>query len=86
MAFSTRHQLTYWGIAGAALFAVLWFLGDVLLPFVLGAAIAYFLDPLADKLERLGLSRVLAVLVWCCCGSALALFWLLLSRRLVFFL
>ena len=61
MAFSTRHQLTYWGIAGAALFAVLWFLGDVLLPFVLGAAIAYFLDPLADKLERLGLSRVLAV-------------------------
>tara|TARA_B110000008_G_scaffold17915_1_gene16652 strand:- start:236 stop:1336 length:1101 start_codon:yes stop_codon:yes gene_type:complete len=63
MAFSTRHQLTYWGIAGAALFAVLWFLGDVLLPFVLGAAIAYFLDPLADKLERLGLSRVLAVLV-----------------------
>jgi predicted PurR-regulated permease PerM len=38
-------------------------LGDVLLPFVLGAAIAYFLDPVADKLERLGLSRVLAVLV-----------------------
>ena len=63
MAFSTRDQLTYWGIAGAALFAVLWFLGDVLLPFVLGAAIAYFLDPIADKLERLGLSRILAVLV-----------------------
>ena len=63
MALSTRDQLTYWGIAGAALFAVLWFLGDVLLPFVLGAAIAYFLDPIADKLERLGLSRILAVLV-----------------------
>ena len=63
MALSTRDQLTYWGIAGVALFAVLWFLGDVLLPFVLGAAIAYFLDPIADKLESLGLSRILAVLV-----------------------
>ena len=63
MAFSARDQLTYWGVAGAALFAVLWFLGDVLLPFVLGAAIAYFLDPIADRLERLGLSRIMAVLV-----------------------
>ena len=39
---------------------ILWFLGDVLLPFVLGGAIAYFLDPVADRLERLGLSRVAA--------------------------
>ena len=32
--------------------------GSTLLPFLLGAAIAYFLDPIADRLERLGLSRV----------------------------
>ena len=40
--------------------AVLWFLGDILLPFVIGAAIAYFLDPIADRLENMGLSRALA--------------------------
>ena len=34
--------------------------GDVLLPFVLGGAVAYFLDPLADRLERMGASRALA--------------------------
>lgn len=42
---------------------VLWFLGDVLLPFVLGGAIAYFLDPVADRLERMGCSRVMATAI-----------------------
>ena len=50
----------YWGIAAAIFLLVLWFLGDVILPFVLGAAIAYFLDPVADRLERLGTSRAVA--------------------------
>ncbi len=36
---------------------LMWLLGDVLLPFVLGAAIAYLLDPVADILEAKGLSR-----------------------------
>ncbi|HKK97256.1 MAG TPA: AI-2E family transporter, partial [Marivita sp.] len=44
----------------AVLIVTLWFLGDVLLPFVLGGAIAYFLDPVADRLEKLGLSRAAA--------------------------
>ncbi len=57
MALPVRIQLKYWGIAAAVLAVMLWFLGDVLLPFVLGSAIAYFLDPLADRLERAGLSR-----------------------------
>lgn len=34
-----------------------------MMPFILGAAVAYLLDPLADRLERLGLSRTLAVVV-----------------------
>jgi len=63
MALPAREQAKYWGIAAAALFAVLWLLGDVLLPFVLGGAIAYLLDPLADRLERWGLSRVLSTVV-----------------------
>lgn len=61
MALPIKEQATYWGIATVALFAVLWVLGDVILPFVLGGAIAYLLDPAADRLEALGLSRGLSV-------------------------
>ncbi|MGD1882866.1 MAG: AI-2E family transporter [Paracoccaceae bacterium] len=63
MALPVRDQVRYWGIAAAVFFVVLWFLGDQLLPFVLGGAIAYFLDPVADRLERLGASRVAATAV-----------------------
>lgn len=63
MALPVKQQATYWGITIAALMVTLWFLGDVILPFVLGGAIAYCLDPIADRLERLGLSRVLSVTV-----------------------
>ncbi len=63
MTLPVRDQLKYWGIAAAVFAVVLWFLGDVLLPFVLGAAIAYFLDPLADRLEALGCSRRLATAI-----------------------
>lgn len=60
MALPTNDQLRYWGIAAAVFFLLLWFLGDVLLPFIVGGAIAYFLDPVADRMERMGLSRVAA--------------------------
>jgi len=63
MALPVRDQLRYWGIALVATALVLWFLGDVLLPFVLGGAIAYFLDPAADRLERAGCSRPLATAI-----------------------
>jgi predicted PurR-regulated permease PerM len=63
MALSVREQLKYWGIAAAVFFLVLWLLSDVILPFVLGAAIAYLLDPIADWLQRRGLSRTLATVV-----------------------
>lgn len=57
MSLPVRDQLKYWGIAAAVFALVLWFLGDVLMPFILGGAIAYFIDPVADRLERAGLSR-----------------------------
>lgn len=51
--------------AGVAALAVLcwlvYLLSGVLTPFLAGAAIAYFLDPLADRLQRMGCSRTLAV-------------------------
>lgn len=63
MALPVRDQITYWGIAAAGFFVLLWYLGDVILPFVLGGAIAYCLDPIADWFERLGLSRMTATIL-----------------------
>jgi predicted PurR-regulated permease PerM len=57
-----RRQATYWGIAAAVFFLVLWALGQVMLPFVLGGAIAYCLDPIADRLQRVGFSRIWATI------------------------
>ncbi|MEM6305541.1 MAG: AI-2E family transporter [Pseudomonadota bacterium] len=63
MALPIRDQMKYWGIAALVFALILWFLGNVLLPFVLGMAIAYFLDPVADRLEKMGLSRALSTAV-----------------------
>lgn len=60
MALATKDQIRYWSIAALVFLVLLWFLGNVLLPFIVGGAIAYFLDPVADRLERLGLSRAAA--------------------------
>ena len=46
-------------LAGLFLFQI----RSILLPFVVGAMIAYFLDPAADELERRGLSRTSATAV-----------------------
>ena len=63
MALPIRDQFKYWGVAAAVFFLLLYALGDQLLPFFLGAAIAYFLDPVADWLEDLGCSRALATAI-----------------------
>ncbi len=63
MALPIRDQAKYWGFAALGFFALMWLLGDVILPFIVGAGLAYFLDPVADRLERLGLSRVAATAV-----------------------
>ncbi len=63
MALPIRDQIRYWTIAAVLLLVILYFMGGVLLPFLLGGAIAYFLDPVADRLERAGLSRIAATSV-----------------------
>lgn len=62
MALPVRQQVQYWGLAFAVFLAIMWMLGDVILPFVLGGALAYCLDPIADWFERIGLSRVWATI------------------------
>ena len=59
----TDIQGRYWTIAAILFFVALWYLGSVMLPFLVGGALAYFLDPVADRLERLGLSRLAATAV-----------------------
>jgi len=60
---TVKEQARWWGIGLALLVLVMWLLGDVMLPYVAGAAVAYFLDPVADRLERLGCSRVMATVI-----------------------
>lgn len=50
----------FWLIAGVVTLVLIYLLRGVLLPFVAGAAAAYFLDPVADWLERRGLNRSMA--------------------------
>src|SRR4029077_7725127 len=44
----------------AVFVGLLWLLSPILLPFVLGMALAYVLDPLADRLNKRGVSRLVA--------------------------
>ncbi|NRB17373.1 MAG: AI-2E family transporter [Rhodobacteraceae bacterium] len=63
MTLPANKQLIYWGLVALIFAVVLWALGDVLLPFVLGGAVAYLIDPVADRLEKMGLSRAGATAV-----------------------
>jgi predicted PurR-regulated permease PerM len=57
-----RGAAVFW-LGGLAVFvALLWLLSGILLPFVAGCAIAYFLDPAVDRLERLKVPRGLGAL------------------------
>ncbi|WP_431192822.1 AI-2E family transporter [Tianweitania aestuarii] len=53
----------FWGAALLGFIAFLVVFSSILLPFVAGMALAYFLDPVADRLERLGLSRLMATIM-----------------------
>ena len=50
-------------IGGGVIALLLYLLRAILLPFVAGMAVAYFLDPAVDKLEERGLNRTLATFI-----------------------
>ncbi|MCW0235202.1 MAG: AI-2E family transporter [Ferrovibrio sp.] len=58
-----RQQMMAWVAIITVTFALLVLLRDMLLPFIAGMAIAYFLDPAADWLERRRVPRWLATLL-----------------------
>eukprot|EP01042_Synura_sphagnicola_P033224 gene33224-42686_t len=63
---SLQRQLLFWLLALAIVVLALMLFRDVLLPFIAALALAYLLDPLADRLERWGLSRLTATIAILC--------------------
>jgi|SRR5579863_4091266 len=58
-----ERNIVFWSVALAIFVGLLWLLSPILLPFVLGMAIAYVLDPLANRLSKRGMSRLMAALI-----------------------
>src|SRR4051794_39922237 len=58
-----QRQIVYGLAVFGAAAAFLYLFADILLPFLAGAALAYLLDPLADRLERAGLGRLGATII-----------------------
>ncbi|WP_075290359.1 AI-2E family transporter [Pararhizobium arenae] len=58
-----QRQIVFWTLCFLAFVAFLTVFSSILLPFLAGMALAYFLDPIADWLERSGLSRLMATIV-----------------------
>ena len=50
----------FWGVVIGGLLLFLYLVREILLPFIAGMAVAFFLDPVVDRIEKWGLSRVLA--------------------------
>jgi predicted PurR-regulated permease PerM len=63
MGITRERQFWIWLVVVVVAISFIIFVSSVLLPFVAGMAVAYFLDPLADKLEEWGLSRTLATTI-----------------------
>jgi predicted PurR-regulated permease PerM len=63
MPMSLTRQATFWMLTIVGLALILWLLHAVLLPFAAGLVLAYLLNPLANRLERAGLSRVVSALI-----------------------
>src|SRR5262245_46902400 len=56
------RPFAFWIAVLAAIIAAVVLLREILLPFVAGMVLAYLLDPLASRLERLGMNRLVATL------------------------
>jgi len=57
---SVRRQVIFWTVVALVFVVLVWGLRSILLPFAAGLATAYFLDPLVNRVERLGAGRTVA--------------------------
>jgi len=58
-----ERQLAFWLAALAVAVLALWLFSGVLMPFVAGMALAYLLNPVANRLQRMGINRLVACIV-----------------------
>ncbi|MEM1314036.1 MAG: AI-2E family transporter [Pseudomonadota bacterium] len=63
MALSMGEQVRWWSAGFAVFILFLWAMSDVLMPFLAGAALAYFLDPVVDRLQTRGFGRTAATAI-----------------------
>ena len=59
----TQKHMIFWGCVTALLFAFVWAFQSVLLPFIVGIAIAYLLNPSVNALGRAGVSRSIVTVI-----------------------
>lgn len=72
-----ERRVAFWLGALVVFVLFVFLLKPILLPFIVGMALAYMLDPLADRIERMGASRLVATL------TILVLFTLIVVLALV---
>jgi predicted PurR-regulated permease PerM len=58
-----QNQIKIWLFLAVVMILALWVFRGILLPFVLGMALAYLLDPIADRLERWHVKRIWASII-----------------------
>lgn len=66
-----ERQVLFWLLALLIAVLIIGALRDILLPFIIGMIIAYALNPIVDRLTRLGLSRTAASAIMLAAGIAL---------------
>jgi len=67
MTIRIEWQIGFWIGAFLLLVLLLWLFSGVLLPFAAGGALGYLLNPVVDRLERVGFSRLGATLFTMAC-------------------
>ncbi|MGB0853319.1 MAG: AI-2E family transporter [Pikeienuella sp.] len=80
---TVKEQAKWWGVGLVVFIALLMLLSEVLTPFLLGAAIAYFADPIADKLQTRGISRVWSTVIITVAALLVAIIMMILAVPLI---
>ena len=81
-----KKQTIFWIVITCILFLAIYTLSPVLMPFVAGMILAYLLDPLVDRVEKIGIRRslstffVLTIFFVCSVASSLLLLPVILNQ------
>jgi predicted PurR-regulated permease PerM len=79
-----ERQIFFWLAVAFLMALAIWLVKDVLLPFVAGVVLAYFLNPIVDRLTSLGLNRVAASALIVAAGAVVLVSLMVLVVPLLF--